>query len=88
MTEADILKQFVGVYDKSSFRDIPYNNLVMSSKDDIRDSIISLVANKILEASVDNATMEIVLTVKTSFNHFYLPLSNNCILPRQIPKSG
>lgn len=65
MTEADILKQFVGVYDKSSFRDIPYNNLVMSSKDDIRDSIISLVANKILEASVDNATMEIVLTVKT-----------------------
>ncbi len=64
MTEADILRQFVGVYDKSSFRDIPYNDLVMSSKDDIRDSIISLVANKILEASVDNTTMEIVLTVK------------------------
>ena len=63
MTEADILRQFNNSLD--GFRKIPYNTLVMSSKDDIRDTIISLVANDILETSVDNTTMEIVLTVKT-----------------------
>ena len=66
MTEADILRQFVDGYDKSSFRTVPYNNLVMNSKDDIRDTIISLVANKILKTSVDDTTMEIVLSVRNT----------------------
>ena len=64
MTEADILRQFESNY-VGKFRAIPYNTLVMSSKDDIRDSIISLVANDILETSVDNTTMEVILSVKT-----------------------
>ena len=65
MTEADILRQFVGRYDKSSFIAVPYNNLVIDSKDSIRDTIISLIANNILETSVDDTTMEIILSVKS-----------------------
>ena len=64
MTEADILRQFEDSL--GGFRTIPYNALVMSSKDDIRDTIISLVANKILKTRVDNSTMEVVLSVKSS----------------------